>query len=192
MTGPLQVSDSRPLTRKEMEAEIERLIDILDAMDGDTDLEDGGDSEPWLGAANAHAGGWRGSYGEGFADDREEVSEDEGCDCEDEASQCDDEGACDENLEFDQVHPVGFSTVGLAEVAIADGKRLFAKETVLSRHTDRDKLDRLWALDREHSERTAAEGKKLLERARRGNAGHDGAEGTWKMVDGRIVVTSAR
>ena len=32
-----------------------RLIAVLDAMDGDTELEDGGDAEPSLGAPEGHA-----------------------------------------------------------------------------------------------------------------------------------------
>jgi len=39
-----------PLTRDAIEAEIERLIELLDAVDGDCDLEDGGDDEPSLGS----------------------------------------------------------------------------------------------------------------------------------------------
>lgn len=35
--------------RLSISASIERLIDMLDAMDGDPDLEDGADEEPWLG-----------------------------------------------------------------------------------------------------------------------------------------------
>ena len=34
--------------RQHVEAEIERLIAFLDALDGDCDLEDGGDAEPSL------------------------------------------------------------------------------------------------------------------------------------------------
>lgn len=39
-----------PFTRRAIEDEIERLLSMLDAMDGDCDLEDTGDAEPWLGA----------------------------------------------------------------------------------------------------------------------------------------------
>lgn len=36
--------------REDIENEIERLISLLDATDGDCDLEDGGDDEPSLGS----------------------------------------------------------------------------------------------------------------------------------------------
>lgn len=37
------------LLRREAQAEIDRLLDFLDRLDGDPDLEDGGDDEPSLG-----------------------------------------------------------------------------------------------------------------------------------------------
>jgi hypothetical protein len=37
--------------RRIIEREVERLIAVLDALDGDPDLEDGTDDEPWLGAS---------------------------------------------------------------------------------------------------------------------------------------------
>lgn len=64
---------------------IERLIDMLDAMEPDPDLEDGGDDEPWLG----WCGQSRKQYG--GRDDREEACEDEGGQCEDEGAYADKE-----------------------------------------------------------------------------------------------------
>lgn len=46
-----------PTRRQKIEAEIERLIGLLDAWDGDPDLEDGADDEPSLGSTP-----WRGMY----------------------------------------------------------------------------------------------------------------------------------
>lgn len=43
-----------PLTRAAIEAEIDRLIELIDVADGDVDLEDGGDPEPSLGGAELH------------------------------------------------------------------------------------------------------------------------------------------
>lgn len=40
---------TRSEIRARAEAMIEELIDILDALDGDPDLEANGDEEPWLG-----------------------------------------------------------------------------------------------------------------------------------------------
>ncbi|MFZ5674421.1 MAG: hypothetical protein ACOZAM_15805 [Pseudomonadota bacterium] len=74
-------------TRQQIEDEIERLIGMLDAMDPDSDLEDSGDREPWLGAAEGDRysnHGWDLSP----SDEREE-------ECEDEGAQCDDEGVLD-------------------------------------------------------------------------------------------------
>lgn len=85
---------SRPI----LEAEIERLIDMLDQIDEDPDLESTGDEEPWLGApagiqSNGFSTNWHGLNSQGN-DDREE-------DCEDEGAQCDDEGAIECDLEPD-------------------------------------------------------------------------------------------
>jgi hypothetical protein len=53
-SGADQAAAVRPmLTRHQIEDEIERLIGLLDAMEPDPDLEDAGDAEPWLGAAEA-------------------------------------------------------------------------------------------------------------------------------------------
>lgn len=41
---------NQPLIRLHVEREIERLIALLDAMDGDCDLEDGADDEPSIGS----------------------------------------------------------------------------------------------------------------------------------------------
>lgn len=68
--------------RQHIEDEIERLIAMLDAMEPDPDLEDGADSEPWL--------GWSGNGSlslMGVTDDREQ-------ECEDEGAQVDEEYSC--------------------------------------------------------------------------------------------------
>ena len=65
---------SRPI----VEAEIERLIDLLDTLDPDPDLESTADEEPWLGAPNARTGAWFGTYAADPGDDREEdIGDDE-------------------------------------------------------------------------------------------------------------------
>lgn len=103
MTGLFQVGAARPLTRKELEAEIDRLISLLDTADGDTDLE------PSLGAPDAYTGSWRNAGGND--DDRELDSEDEGAQCEDEGAACEDEGeidhdhGADEDEGFSAHHP---------------------------------------------------------------------------------------
>ncbi len=56
--------------RQIIETEVEHLIDILDQLDPDPDLEDGGDGEPSIGAPEAQAGSWRGLWPEDN-DDRE-------------------------------------------------------------------------------------------------------------------------
>ena len=62
----------------------QRLIDLLDQIDGDPDLEDGGDSEPSLGSlAQIHQGNWSASaWGSdiGATDDLEEQCDDDGID----------------------------------------------------------------------------------------------------------------
>ncbi|WP_152048244.1 hypothetical protein [Aureimonas psammosilenae] len=50
--------------REVIATEIERLIGLLDVIDGDCDLEDDGSAEPWL--------GWSKSMAHGTTDDREE------------------------------------------------------------------------------------------------------------------------
>ncbi len=78
-------------SRKDREALIDLLIDSLDETDGDPDREDGGDDEPSLAACENHPDYYaRGSQlhwtqgnsdereGDGCADDREDVCEDEG------------------------------------------------------------------------------------------------------------------
>ena len=117
------------LRRPVVEAEIERLIEILDTLDPEPDLEDTADDEPWLGAPDARPGSWSGLYPEGN-DDREleDCDDEDGGDdepslgatnamvnawetrlvsreedreeeCEDEGAQCDDEGAYNDDLE---------------------------------------------------------------------------------------------
>lgn len=54
---------------------IQRLIDMLDAMDGDENMEEGGDAEPWLGWSE---GGPQRLDPRVAHDDREEACEDEG------------------------------------------------------------------------------------------------------------------
>lgn len=53
-------STTRPLTRQDLEAAIEQAIAVLDAWDGDTELEDGGDWESdvsdWEMPAPVHTG----------------------------------------------------------------------------------------------------------------------------------------
>ena len=73
------VDDARPL----IESEIQRLIDMLDALDADVDLEDVADLEPALSISERHCGSWTWT---GLVDDDREVE------CEDEGAQCDDEG----------------------------------------------------------------------------------------------------
>lgn len=55
----------RAALRSQIEEAVERLLIILDTLDGDPDFEDGADAEPWLAAPeNHHASqiGWmRGS-----------------------------------------------------------------------------------------------------------------------------------
>ena len=59
------------MPRPVIEAEIERLIGLLDTLDPDPDLEDGGDGEPILGAPEHQAGSWRGLSLVAYQDDRE-------------------------------------------------------------------------------------------------------------------------
>src|SRR5690242_6077561 len=62
--------------RQEAQDEIDRLIALIDRIDGDPDLEATGDDEPSLGWLEAGA-----RYGlhKGGTDDREDECEDEGC-----------------------------------------------------------------------------------------------------------------
>jgi hypothetical protein len=79
--------------RKEAEAEIERLLIIIDEIDGDPDLE------PYLGVPERHPSvmnwaqysrvGSQENWAIGLGDDREAVCEDEGAQCEDEGSDVD-------------------------------------------------------------------------------------------------------
>ncbi|SMH36036.1 hypothetical protein [Mesorhizobium australicum] len=74
-----------PRDRLTIATTIERLINLLDVLEPDVDLEEGGDAEPWL--------GWTDKGPQALAkgvehDDREE-------ECEDEGGQCDDEGMID-------------------------------------------------------------------------------------------------
>jgi hypothetical protein len=84
------------LVRPILESEIERLIDLLDTIDEDTDLEPDADGEPWLGAPDARTGSWSGLYAEGHDDREEDDSDREPC-CEDEGAQCDDEGSIEQD-----------------------------------------------------------------------------------------------
>ena len=61
----LVITSSTP--RQAVEDAIDRLIGLLDQLDGDPDLEDGGDDEPWLAAPE----GLSGQFYSGPADDRE-------------------------------------------------------------------------------------------------------------------------
>lgn len=44
-----RIIELTPTLRKEIEATVERLIGILDLFDGDENVEDDGNGEPWLG-----------------------------------------------------------------------------------------------------------------------------------------------
>ena len=63
--------------REVIESEIERLVAVLDEMDGDFDLEESADNEPdsdgepQLGAPEARTGSWAGLPPESFTDDAE-------------------------------------------------------------------------------------------------------------------------
>ena len=94
------VDNARPL----IEAEIDRLIHVLDVLDNDPELEDNadlepstGDEEPSIGAPNEPVGSWRGAGVEGDDDreqdncDDEDSHDREPC-CEDEGAQCEGEG----------------------------------------------------------------------------------------------------
>jgi hypothetical protein len=65
------------ISRPFVEAEIERLIDLLDALDPDPDLESTADEEPWLGAPDARTGSWFGPSATCSGDDREEDTSDD-------------------------------------------------------------------------------------------------------------------
>lgn len=70
---------------------IDRLINVLDDIDGDPDLEPAGDDEPSLSAAVPILS-WHGSQDDwiqGPDDDREDESEDEGAQCDDEGHDSD-------------------------------------------------------------------------------------------------------
>lgn len=71
---------SRHRLRQRLSGLIDRLICALDDLDGDPDLEDGGDDEPSLSAAVpvAHWGGSQDGWIQGVEDDREDACEDEG------------------------------------------------------------------------------------------------------------------
>lgn len=86
-----------------VEAEIERLIEILDTLEPDPDFEEVDDDEPWLGAPESRFRHGDGSNWHGVSpqanDDREDDGDDLELGCEDEGAQCDDEGAIDSDLE---------------------------------------------------------------------------------------------
>lgn len=74
-------ADTRSPLRRRMEKAVERLIALMDEMDGDPDLEDGADDEHSLGSLRASCvmtgadqRGWAG----GLGGDLEEACEDEG------------------------------------------------------------------------------------------------------------------
>jgi hypothetical protein len=70
MTGP-DVEQSRPFVN----AEIERLMEVLDTLDPDPDLEATGDEEPWLGAPDARTGSWSGLFTTGNEDREDDDSD---------------------------------------------------------------------------------------------------------------------
>lgn len=71
---------SRHRLRQRLSGLIDRLICVLDDLDGDPDLEDGADDEPSLSASIplAHWSGSQDLWVQGAADEREEACEDEG------------------------------------------------------------------------------------------------------------------
>lgn len=56
MAGPILTPAGRAALRGALAAEIERLIDLLDALDGDADFEPDEDGEPWLAGFGLDAG----------------------------------------------------------------------------------------------------------------------------------------
>lgn len=68
----VRIVELTPDMRKRIEATIEHLLSILDAYDGDENLEDDGCGEPWLSSGAAlHVSAWREDRGDDreFADD---------------------------------------------------------------------------------------------------------------------------
>ncbi len=64
----VRIIELTPQMRKRIEATIEHLLSILDAYDGDENLEDDGCAEPWLSTgAEHHQTAWRTN----ICDDRE-------------------------------------------------------------------------------------------------------------------------
>src|SRR3954452_11719966 len=55
--------------RRQAEAALEQMLDILNRIDGDPDLEDGGDAEPTMGAPEGLAGQSRDEWGRGTPND---------------------------------------------------------------------------------------------------------------------------
>ena len=92
MAENLNTIDMSEMPRSIIEAEIERLISILDDIDPEPGLEDGGDDEPSLAAPEHQWGSWRGCYAEAY-EDRDLECEDGGSQCEDEGAICEDEAA---------------------------------------------------------------------------------------------------
>ncbi len=106
-----------PRDRLTLSTTIERLIGLLDNMEGDPDSEDGADEEPWLGAPERHPEPSRlkerkpdsvmhsqETWASGDAADHEEACEDEGAQCDDEgAHPADDEYSLGWTEEVDQV-----------------------------------------------------------------------------------------
>lgn len=69
---------TRQRLRRRLTALIDRLITMLDDMDGEPDLEDGGDDEPSLAAPDHGSSGSQVRWSAGTDDDREGACEDEG------------------------------------------------------------------------------------------------------------------
>jgi len=65
----MRAANDQNLFRRTIGAEIERLIALLDTIEGDCDLEDGGDPEPSLGWSEMECR--YGKYPEGAQDERE-------------------------------------------------------------------------------------------------------------------------
>lgn len=119
VAGPLPrlTASYKRALRHTAELAIERLLSLLDDLDGDTDLEPSLGSSGTMNHFNWACNG-------GVNDDREEA-------CEDEGAQCDDEGA----TEFEECGPAPFAMNQLGnrwfagEVNVAQCRTLAGSET---------------------------------------------------------------
>ena len=129
----LELERVRPL----LEAEVQRLIDLLDQIDEDPDFENTGDEEPWLGAPDARTGSWAGLYAEGNDDREEDDSDREPC-CEDEGAQCDDEGHVEEDAMYSDDEVIGWHSFSRSERLAINAVRADLSEIVERRSQGRD------------------------------------------------------